>query len=55
MQTINKKDIPQELTVEVEKLSNLGYGIAKIDGYVIFIEGACPGDTVKIRIGKKNN
>ncbi len=54
MQTINKKDIPQELTVEVEKLSNLGYGIAKIDGYVIFIEGACPGDTVKIRIGKKN-
>ena len=54
MQTINKKDIPQELTVEVEKLSNLGYGIAKINGYVIFIEGACPGDTVKIRIGKKN-
>ena len=54
MQTINKKDIPQEITVEVEKLSNLGYGIAKIDGYVIFIEGACPGDTVKIRIGKKN-
>ena len=54
MQTINKKDIPQEITVEVEKLSNLGYGIAKIDGYVIFIEGACPEDTVKIRIGKKN-
>ncbi len=42
------------MTVEVEKLSNLGYGIAKVDGYVIFVEGACPGDTVKIRLGKKN-
>ncbi len=54
MQTVNKKDIPEVMTVEVEKLSNLGYGIAKVDGYVIFVEGACPGDTVKIRLGKKN-
>ena len=54
MQTISKKDIPEELTVTIEKLSNLGLGIAKIDGYVIFIEGACPGDTARIRIGKKN-
>lgn len=54
MQTVNKKNIPEVMTVEVEKLSNLGYGIAKVDGYVIFVEGACPGDTVKIRLGKKN-
>ena len=54
MQIINKKDIPEILTVDVEKLSNLGYGIAKLDGYVIFIEGACPGDVVKIKLGKKN-
>ncbi len=53
-QIANKKDIPEILTVEIEKLSNLGYGIAKLDGYVIFVEGACPGDTVKIRVGKKN-
>lgn len=54
MQTINKKDIPEILEVKIEKLSNLGFGIAKVDGYVIFVEGACPNDVVKIRVGKKN-
>ncbi len=54
MQITTKKDIPETLVVEIEKLSNLGFGIAKIDGYVIFVEGACPGDKVKIKIGKKN-
>ncbi len=54
MQTINKKDIPETLVVEIEKLSNLGYGIAKVDGYVIFVEGACPKDKVKIKVCKKN-
>lgn len=54
MQIVSKKDIPQELVVDIEKLSNLGFGIAKVDGYVIFVEGACPGDKVLIRVGKKN-
>jgi 23S rRNA (uracil1939-C5)-methyltransferase len=54
MQITNKKDIPETLVVEIEKLSNLGYGIARVDGYVIFVENACPGDKVKIRVGKKN-
>ncbi len=54
MQTITKKDIPEELVVDIEKLSNLGYGIAKIDGYVIFTEGACPGDKVRVKITKNN-
>ena len=54
MQIASKKDIPETLIVEIEKLSNLGFGIARVDGYVIFVEGACPGDKVKIRVGKKN-
>ena len=54
MQIVNKKDIPKELTVKIEKLSNLGLGIAKVDGYVIFVPNTCPDDVVKIRIGKKN-
>ena len=54
MQIISKKDIPEILVVEIEKLSNLGYGIARVNGYVIFVEGACPGDKVKIKLGKKN-
>ena len=52
-QITNKKDIPETLVVEIEKLSNLGYGIARLDGYVLFVEGACPGDKVKIKVGKK--
>lgn len=45
-------NINDELTVKVEKLSNLGYGIAKVDGFVIFIENACPEDELKIKITK---
>lgn len=54
MQIANKKEIPEVLEVQIEKLSNLGFGIAKVNGYVIFVENACPGDKVKIRLHKKN-
>jgi len=40
------------LTLNIEKLSNLGTGIAKLDGFVIFVEGACPGDVVKAKVTK---
>ena len=48
------KDMPDTLTVKIEKLSNLGLGIAKTDGYVIFVPDTCPGDKVKIKITKRN-
>ena len=51
---VTKQDIPQELIVKIVKLSNLGLGIAKVDGYVIFVSNACPNDVVKIKITKKN-
>ena len=54
MQIAHKKEIPEELIVDIQKISNLGYGITKVDGYVIFVENACPGDKVKIKVGKKN-
>ena len=53
-QIAHKKDIPSELTVKIEKLSNLGYGIARLDGYVFFVENACPDDVVEIKVTKKN-
>lgn len=43
-----------ELTVIIEKFSNLGTGIAKFDGQIIFVENACPQDEVKIKITKVN-
>lgn len=38
--------------VYVEKLTNTGLGLARIDGFVVFIENACPQDRLKIRITK---
>lgn len=42
------------VNLNIEKLSNLGFGIAKVDGYVVFVEGACPGDEVSAKILKAN-
>ena len=47
-------NIGDEYEVIVEKLTNLGYGLAKIDNFVVFVEGACPQDKLKIKITKKN-
>lgn len=41
-----------EIIVKTEKLSNLGFGIAKHEGLVIFVENACPGDELKVKITK---
>lgn len=41
-----------ELIVNIEGFSNLGYGIARIDGFVVFVENSCPQDEVKIRLTK---
>ena len=46
--------INDEFTVKIEKLSNLGTGIARIDGRVVFVENVCPEDEVKIKITKLN-
>ena len=36
--------------VTVEKLSNLGLGIVRIDNMVVFVENACPNDELEIEI-----
>ena len=47
-------EVSEEYSVVVEKFSNTGTGIAKVDGRVVFVEGACIGDCVKIKITKCN-
>lgn len=47
-------NINDEFVVTIEKLSNLGTGIARINGQVVFVEKACPEDEVKIKITKVN-
>ncbi len=46
--------INEEYTVEIEKITNLGAGIAKVDGIVVFIENSCPKDKLRIKITKIN-
>jgi predicted RNA-binding protein with TRAM domain len=40
----------KEYEVEVEDLSRRGDGLAKIEGFIIFIPGTKPGDRVNIRV-----
>ena len=43
-----------ELVVVPEKLTYEGAAIAKVDGYTIFVDGACPEDKLKIKLQKAN-
>ncbi len=41
-----------ELELEVTGLANGGAGIARLDGYVVFVAGAVPGDVVRAVVGR---
>jgi 23S rRNA (uracil1939-C5)-methyltransferase len=41
-----------ELRLTVDSLAFGGAGVARLDGYVVFVSGAMPGDTVKAVVGK---
>ena len=44
-----KNDI---FTSEIIDITNLGFGVAKVEGAVVFVSGAVPGDVAKIKIIK---
>jgi 23S rRNA (uracil1939-C5)-methyltransferase len=41
-----------ELELDVDALAHGGRGIARADGYVVFVGGALPGDRVRARVAK---
>jgi 23S rRNA (uracil1939-C5)-methyltransferase len=41
-----------ELVLEIDSLAQGGRGVARSDGYVVFVSGALPGDTVRARLSK---
>ncbi|MEM6648317.1 MAG: 23S rRNA (uracil(1939)-C(5))-methyltransferase RlmD [Bacteroidota bacterium] len=43
----------QELELTLEKFADRGKSLARLDGYVVFVGGAMPGDTVRVRIRKR--
>lgn len=40
----------QEIEVHIDNLTNLGSGVARVDGWVVFVPFALPGETVIARI-----
>lgn len=40
----------QELDVRIDNLTNLGAGVARVDGWVVFVPFALPGELVRCRI-----
>ena len=42
----------QELELRVDSLAYGGNGVARLDGFVVFVRGGLPGDRVVARIGK---
>jgi 23S rRNA (uracil1939-C5)-methyltransferase/tRNA (uracil-5-)-methyltransferase len=40
----------QELDVRIDNLTNLGSGVARVDGWVVFVPFALPGELVRCRI-----
>jgi len=41
-----------ELTLTIDTLAHGGAGVARHDGYVVFVQGGIPGDTVRAVVGK---
>jgi 23S rRNA (uracil1939-C5)-methyltransferase len=42
----------EELLLDVDSLAHGGRGVARSDGYVVFVSGALPGDRVRARLTK---
>ena len=46
---LKKNDV---FTSEIVDITNLGFGVAKHEGAVVFVSGAVPGDVVRIKVIK---
>jgi tRNA/tmRNA/rRNA uracil-C5-methylase (TrmA/RlmC/RlmD family) len=40
----------QEIEVKIDALTNLGSGVARVDGWVVFVPFCLPGETVRARV-----
>jgi 23S rRNA (uracil1939-C5)-methyltransferase len=52
-ETATRPSIGDELDLMVESLAHGGRGVARSDGYVLFVHGAIPGDRVRARVVKR--
>ena len=45
----------QEIELSIDSLSNLGHGVGRIDGWVIFVNFALPGERVRARVYRNSS
>lgn len=45
-------DVGEEYDVEIKEVSRRGDGVARVQGFVVFVPGAKPGQRVKVRVIK---
>ncbi|MBV9049831.1 MAG: TRAM domain-containing protein, partial [Solirubrobacterales bacterium] len=51
--TITRPARGDELELTIESLAFGGAGVARLDGYVVFVAGGMPGDRVRAIVGKR--
>jgi 23S rRNA (uracil1939-C5)-methyltransferase len=51
--TFTRAERGAELDLRIDALANGGNGIARLDGYVVFVSGAIPGDLVRAVVTKR--
>src|SRR3954471_2486839 len=44
----------EELDLRIDALAHGGRGVARLEGYVVFVDGAVPGDRVRAVVHKRN-
>lgn len=42
--------VGDEITVTIEAVASKGDGIAKVNGFVVFVKGAKQGDNLKVKV-----
>jgi 23S rRNA (uracil1939-C5)-methyltransferase len=42
----------EEIELDIDSLAQGGRGVGRLDGYVVFVAGAIPGDRVRARVGR---
>ena len=52
-ETRTRPSVGDELELEVESFAHGGRGVARSGGYVLFVQGAIPGDRVRARVFKR--
>ena len=44
----------QTVTVEINDITDLGFGVGRVDGIVVFVSDTVPGDVCEVKIIKVN-